>query len=141
MKIKLDQMIDKATGFDKAKAVEQIKTMLKDDKNCITLDLRGDDWINDPMSGLMDFIACGIMELKEKPNMIACVVHVDKIDFTSFRNKIEVDGLPYIKELGLYFYPETTAMERKLGITQKQYIFIKTDEVINETDNTIIQEV
>ena len=134
-------MIDKATGFDMVNALEQIKKMLKDDKYCITLDLRGDDWINDPMSGLMDFIACGMMELKEKPNILACVVHVDKIDFTSFRNRIEVEGLPYIKELNLYFYPETNAMERKLGKTQKQYIFIKTDEVINETDNTIIQEV
>jgi hypothetical protein len=130
MKTTLDKMIDKATGFDKHQALEQIKKMLQDEKLCITLDLRGDDWINDPMSGLMDFIACGMMELKGKPEIIACIVHVDKIDFTSFRNKIEIDGLPYIKELGLYFYPQIEDVARKLGIPEKQYLFIKADEII-----------
>lgn len=132
MKTVLDKMIDKATGFDKHQALEQIKKMLQDEKQCITLDLRGDDWINDPMSGLMDFIACGMMELKERPEIIACIVHVDKIDFTSFRNKIEIDGLPYIKELGLYFYPQIPDIARQLGIPEKQYLFIKADEIITD---------
>jgi hypothetical protein len=130
MKTILDKMIYKATGFDKHQALEQINKMLQNEKQCITLDLRGDDWINDPMSGLMDFIACGMMELKAKPEMVACIVHVDKIDFTSFRNKTEIDGLPYIKELGLYFYPQLEAMEMRLGRQQKQYLFVLADEII-----------